>query len=55
MTNMTQRDTKTHWFHGHKDYWTGIGVIIIFHSIIYGAAVLGRSLVLLMPGTVASN
>ena len=37
MNKFTDKDTKPHWFYGYKDYWTGIGIMILVYSIIYGA------------------
>ena len=37
MNNTTEQSSETHWFKDYKDYWTGIGVMIVIYSIIYGA------------------
>lgn len=37
MSKITDVDNKPHWFRGYRDYWTGIGIMILVYSIIYGA------------------
>jgi hypothetical protein len=37
MNENTEGDLKPHWFHGYRDYWTGIGIMILLYSLINGA------------------
>ncbi|MEQ8237835.1 MAG: hypothetical protein RIA69_01415 [Cyclobacteriaceae bacterium] len=37
MKEETNAELKPHWFRGYRDYWTGIGVMLVLYSIIYGA------------------